>query len=79
MPYIHYIESATKRSSNMNVVRNTVTGQYLCGFADDAITGRGKNSIPVWGGIGAAIAASVEALAKCHIAGIFAVEVEMRQ
>jgi hypothetical protein len=60
----------------MNVVRNTITGQYLCDFADDGITGRGKNSIPVWGDVAHAMAASVEALAKCHIAGIFAVEVE---
>jgi hypothetical protein len=76
MPYIHYIESATKRSSKMtNAIRSQVTGQFLCGFADDGITGRGKNSVPVWGAKEGAIPASVEALAKCHLAGVLAVEV----
>jgi hypothetical protein len=74
---MHYNNNHRQRNGEqqMNVIRNTVTGQYLCDFDDDGITGRGKNSIPVWGDVGAAMAASVEALAKCHLAGIFVVEV----
>lgn len=63
----------------MNLIRNTTTGQYLCDFADDGITGHGKASIPTWGDKETAekcgTAASVEALAKCHLAGIMCVEV----
>jgi hypothetical protein len=67
----------------MNLIRNTVTGQFLCAFVDDQITGRGKNSIPTWGDKATAekcgTPASVEALAKCHLAGILCVEVAFAQ
>ncbi len=62
-----------------NLIRNTVTSQYLCGFVDDQLTGRGAKSIPAWGDRATAekcgAPASVEALAKCHLAGIFCVDV----
>jgi hypothetical protein len=67
----------------MNLIRNTVTGQFLCDFADDQITGRGKNSIPCWGDKETAkncgASASVERIAKCHLAGFLCVEVVFAQ
>lgn len=31
------------------VIRSTVTGQWLTGWADDTLTGKGPESLPVWG------------------------------
>jgi hypothetical protein len=68
----------------MNLIKSTVTGQYLCGFADSGTrSSRGVHWVPVFGDKAAAqdskAAASVEALAKCHLAGVLAVEVEFQQ
>jgi hypothetical protein len=54
------------------VVRSQVTGQYLCGFAKSPM----YKETPVWGDKSCAVQATVAALAKCHLAGIFAVDVE---
>jgi len=60
-----------------NAIKNTVTGQYLVGFADDHIQGHGPQSIPVWGHDKAqALPASVDLMARCHLVGIFAIDVE---
>lgn len=53
-------------------IQTPVTGQYVCGFADDHLTGRGKASIPVWTHDRAqALPATLENQAKVTLAGIF--------
>jgi hypothetical protein len=29
-------------------IQSTVTKEFVCGFADDHLTGRGRKSLPIW-------------------------------
>jgi hypothetical protein len=51
-------------------IKSTVTGQWLVDFCDDQLTGRGPQSIPVWGGREAALPAAPCVLEKVAKAGI---------